>query len=225
MVEAVKKWKKKLSGIDKMSRIEKIAVSRQKADHALSMDTIIADLASNGEKKFFSDNSDNLFDIAAYLTWKATMDYRLELLKKLIPFNIQIYGDSDWRKLLPSASLKNNVNYYNELPYVYNGSAINFNATSFQMNTAVNQRVFDVAACGAFLLTDKQTDMEELFEVGKEAICYGDKDEIRDLVKHYLNHATQREAIAKKARARVLREHTYVHRLSDMISILRKQFN
>ena len=46
------------------------------------------------------------------------------------------------------------LNYYKDLPLLYNACKINFNATSLQMKEAVNQRVFDVPACGAFLLTD-----------------------------------------------------------------------
>ena len=82
------------------------------------------------------------------------------------------------------------LNYYKELPFFYNACTVNFNATSIQMGKAVNQRVFDVPACGAFLLTDHQESVEGLFEVGKEVVTYKDRGEIADLARFYLGMAT-----------------------------------
>ena len=45
-----------------------------------------------------------------------------------------------------------------DLPAVYADSKINLNITSAQLETSVNNRVFDVAATGAFLLTDHRAD-------------------------------------------------------------------
>jgi spore maturation protein CgeB len=42
-------------------------------------------------------------------------------------------------------------------------------------------------------------------------------DEIPPLVKHYLAHHDERQIMAARARARVLREHTYVHRMQTAL--------
>jgi spore maturation protein CgeB len=89
---------------------------------------------------------------------------------------------------------------------------------------AVNQRVFDVPACGSFLLTDHQKAIEELFEVGKEIVTYKNVEEIPELVRFYLNNPDAREKIAMKGRERVLKEHTYKHRLRKIIEIMRARY-
>ena len=92
------------------------------------------------------------------------------------------------------------------------------------MGKAVNQRVFDVPACGAFLLTDHQESIEGLFEAGKEIVTYRDPAEIPDLARFYLRDGSAREATAKKGRDRVLGEHTYRHRIDTMLRRLREVY-
>lgn len=101
---------------------------------------------------------------------------------------------------------------------------MNVNATSYQMVSAVNQRVFDAAACGAFLVTDHQPDMDELFDRGRETVCYADAAQAKDQVAYYLKHPKDRHEIAQRARRRVLGEHTYVHRLTRMIAVMKHEF-
>ncbi len=85
------------------------------------------------------------------------------------------------------------------------------------MNKAVNQRVFDVPACGAFLLTDHQESLGELFDIGKEVIVFDCPEDIPDLLRYYLKNPDKREKIALQGRERVLKEHTYQHRLKSII--------
>ena len=88
-------------------------------------------------------------------------------------FRRRIRGDAGWKGLVGGAfRLAPPLDYHKELPAFYNACTVNFNATNLQMGKAVNQRVFDVPACGAFLLTDHQESVEGLFEVGKEVVTY-----------------------------------------------------
>jgi spore maturation protein CgeB len=162
-------------------------------------------------------------DLEAALLWKATLEYRLTCVRELLPFEPVIYGDAGWRELLGNrVTLRPEVNYYDELPQVYGGTAINFNATSLQMKAAVNQRVFDAPAAGGFVLTDFREQLAELFEVGEEVACFGEPGEIGDLVRFYLQHPEVRETMTAKARSRVLAEHTYRHRVAAMLETMRR---
>ncbi len=168
-------------------------------------------------------------DISNYETavsWEATRVYRLERVIKLLPFNPLIVGDTYWSEIIDNKGSKYNqeLSYYDELPYLYNIVDINFNATSRQMKGAVNQRVFDVPACKQFLLTDFQMQLSELFEIGKEVMCYNDPDEIPGLVSYYLAHESERKRIAENGYNRVLRDHTYVSRVKEMVSIMRELY-
>ncbi|MFZ5452853.1 MAG: glycosyltransferase family protein [Thermodesulfobacteriota bacterium] len=164
-----------------------------------------------------------LTDLEAGVIWAATRDYRLSCVRQLACFQPTIYGDDGWQKLLgPSFRLGPIVNYYDDLPAIYGATAINFNATSMQMKAAVNQRVFDVPAAGGFLITDFKEQLAEVLEPGKESVCYHHPEEIPDLVRFYLEHPEARRQIAQRGQARVLREHTYRHRLQEMLAVLRR---
>jgi len=162
-------------------------------------------------------------DLEAGIIWAATRDYRLQCVRRLAPFQPTIYGDSGWQELLGrSFHLGPLVNYYSDLPSIYGATAINFNATSMQMKAAVNQRVFDVPAAGGFLLTDFKEQLAEVLEPGKESVCYHHPEEIPDLVRFYLRHSEARRQIVERGRARILQEHTYRHRLQEMLVVLRR---
>jgi spore maturation protein CgeB len=163
----------------------------------------------------------------AAVIWKATLLYRLSLIKTLEKYDTRIFGDQGWRLILHDSSIRlgQPLDYYKELPSFYNACKINFNATSRQMKEAVNQRVFDVPACGSFILTDYQESLEGLFEVGKEIIVYKSRDEIPELVKFYLDNPGERKAVAERGRERVLKEHTYKHRLQMIIDKMKGRYS
>ncbi|MBE0569818.1 MAG: glycosyltransferase [Deltaproteobacteria bacterium] len=183
-----------------------------------------ADAAMHGDERAAFDaltgKGKSEFEAAAL--WRATLLYRLSRLRALEEFRPFVRGDAGWKGLLNGKfRLGPQLNYYKELPSFYGACKVNFNATSVQMGTAVNQRVFDVPACGAFLLTDHQSSVEALFDVGEEVIAYRDLDEIDDLARFYLRNDAAREAVAGKGRSRVLREHTYRHRVGAIVRRLR----
>lgn len=158
------------------------------------------------------------------LTWEATRQYRTRCVQHILPFTPVLVGDKGWKHTLKGDLtwyLHPEVSYYENLPDVYLSSIINFNCTSKQMKGAVNQRVFDVPAAGAFVLTDWREQLEELFVPGKEVICYHEPEEIRELVGYYLNHPAERQKIVATARQRVLKEHTWDHRVKAMMDHLK----
>ena len=92
------------------------------------------------------------------------------------------------------------------------------------MKKGVNQRVFDVPACGAFLLTDYREALFELFEPEREAVCWREPKEAADMARYFLRHDSLRRRIAATARQKVLAEHTYAHRLETLVTQVRKDY-
>lgn len=160
-------------------------------------------------------------DVLALATWNATATYRTELLRALPPEALHLFGDDGWRHLMPRAAFHGSVDYGAALADVYGCSSISLNATSLQMPTAVNQRVFDVPASGGFVLTDHQSDLEELFDPGVNIVTYRSADELVALQERYRRDAVTRESILRAGRARVLDAHTFTHRIDRMIQHLR----
>ncbi len=171
-----------------------------------------------------SDNETRLAYETA-LTWEATRQYRNDCVRRILPFKPLIVGDEGWKIEFRHEPLQprylGTLSYYSELPHFYGQSKINFNATSKQMKGAVNQRVFDIPASGAFVLSDWRPQMERLFEPG-ELACYTQPEEIPALVRHYLNAPKEREKIITAARKRVLAEHTWDARLVELLNAMRQ---
>ena len=158
---------------------------------------------------------------------EASRLYRLRCVRELLPFAPAIAGDRHWLRALrgPAAwTWLRRLDYYEDLPALYMASKVNFNCTSAQMKGAPNQRVFDVPACGGFLLTDQRDQVAELFEPGREVVFYREPGEIGELVRHYLGNETARQRVAQAARARVLAEHTYEQRLTTLFAAARRIF-
>ncbi len=160
------------------------------------------------------------------VTWLSTLRYRLACVRGLLPFAPLIAGDPGWRELLPGDGWQPHpeLSYYEELPGFYPRSELNFNCTSLQMKGAVNQRVFDVPAAGAFLLTDRRRQMEELFEPGTEMAVYESPEEVPQAVQRWLDDPGGRARLASAGRRRVLAEHTYDHRLAALLARMDQTF-
>ena len=89
-------------------------------------------------------------------------------------------------------------------------------------NNANNMRLFEATGVGTMLLTDRKDNLGELFEIGKEVVTYASPEEAAELIHHYLIHPDEAQAIAKAGQARTLREHTYRHRMEELVPILEK---
>ena len=159
----------------------------------------------------------------AYAVHSATTRYRTMLLRRLLPHGLTFFGDPPgWEAIFGSGiTAKPDVHYFSETPAVYASSEVNFNATSLQMPTTVNQRLFDVPLSGGFLLTDRQEALSELFDEDEVALYEG-VDDVAEKALFYLARPAVCRKIAVKARQRVLAEHTYEQRMGELLRFLRR---
>jgi spore maturation protein CgeB len=81
----------------------------------------------------------------------------------------------------------------------------------------VNPRTFELAACGAFQLVDARVPLATMFRED-ELVTFRSPAELRQQITHYLAHPEDRAATAARARARVLAEHTFVHRVGRIFA-------
>lgn len=87
-------------------------------------------------------------------------------------------------------------------------------------NNANNMRLYEATGVGSLLLTDRKDNLGELFEIGKEVVAYSSQEEAAELIHYYLSHPDEAQAIARAGQARTLREHTYAHRMQELVPIL-----
>jgi spore maturation protein CgeB len=157
----------------------------------------------------------------SYIIHTASMLKRKMLIESLTPLGIELFGDPEGWHLLCGDNIvcHPDIDYRNTLASVYRGITLNINTTSCQMVSAVNQRVFDIPACGGFLLTDMQSDLLELFEKD-EVVRYDSLDELIEKITFFSEHPGERSLISSKARAHIIEEHTYTHRLQKMVNCI-----
>lgn len=106
---------------------------------------------------------------------------------------------------------------------VFNASTVNLNLHSWAGTGLdpdgdfVNPRTFELAACGAFQLTDRRALLPDVL-AADEVATVSSPDELPGAITRWLREPEQRLAMAAHARQRVLAEHTYAHRMRDLLS-------
>ena len=148
--------------------------------------------------------------------WIASRWKRVEYLKDVK--DLVVFGDPDWRRLLPKAQAKPPCLYYSELPEVFGKTKVNINVNNLQLISSVNQRVFDCPASGGFLLTEWSDDLDELFS--GEYPSFRGKEEFKDKLKYYEEKELERVKIVERIRRIVLSKHTYLHRALEILYIM-----
>ena len=150
---------------------------------------------------------------------EGTRRLRRDLVETLAPEGLMVRGDEAWQAI--ASQWGPELSYTGELAPFYRDCVVNLNSTSIQMATAVNQRVFDCPGAGGFLLTDDQTSLSELFDVESEVAVYNTLEEAGEQLRWFKERPEARNEIASRARKRILGEHTYRHRLEEMVTVLK----
>jgi len=78
----------------------------------------------------------------------------------------------------------------------------------------VRLRDFEVPMSGGFYMVEYMKELEEFFEIGKEIVCYGDREDLSDKIKYYLVHDNERETVRRAGHERCLRDHTWKKRFA-----------
>ncbi len=105
-----------------------------------------------------------------------------------------------------------------EVGCVYSQSRIVFNTS---IAGDVTMRIFEGTASGALVLTDSVANgLDELFRIGEELVTYQDDGDLLDKVAYYLAHQDEREKIAAAGQRRTANEHTYSHRVDQILGIM-----
>jgi spore maturation protein CgeB len=85
--------------------------------------------------------------------------------------------------------------------------------------TGANMRVFELAAVGTPQLSDAKADIARHFTPGREIVLYRSVAELRDQARALLADESLRRSLAAAARERALREHTWAHRLQELLTV------
>ena len=106
------------------------------------------------------------------------------------------------------------------MPKVFHLSKINLNMTIKPIQTGLPLRIFDIMGCGGFVMTNYQSEIEDLFEIGTDLETYASLDELIEKCDFYLKHDDIRTKIAQTGYNKVLNHHTYQHRITEMLKMV-----
>ncbi len=160
----------------------------------------------------------------------------IHFLLKNTNYQITLVGKG-WRNRLqkiwrnnPRVMIKDTWVEPQEISYYYNGASIVLNPhrshnflhnqnTSGIISESINNRTFDIVACGAFQLIEEKPNLRSFF-TEEEMVSYRDYEDCLRKVIAYMNDEEQRQIIAKKAQKIVIEQHTFYQRIKEMIDII-----
>lgn len=166
---------------------------------------------------------------------------RVRLIDQIAPFlaarETRIIGYL-WRRLRRYQSLKRHIRIAwisaDEAASYYNGAKIvinihrahddkvhNKNSRNIP-GLSINPRTYEIAACGAFQLTDVRQDLSDFYIPGVEIETYFSPKELVDKMVYYLHNEEQRKKMAIKGFMKTLEKHTYQNRLSQLLNVIFK---
>ena len=85
--------------------------------------------------------------------------------------------------------------------------------------TGANMRVFELAAVGTPQLSDAKADIARHFAPDREILLYHNVAELKERARALLADEPWRRGLAAAARERALREHTWRHRLEELLTV------
>ncbi|MFV0464548.1 MAG: glycosyltransferase [Lachnospiraceae bacterium] len=133
-------------------------------------------------------------------------------------FQFHLYTTSETSELSDIVNM-GPANTFTEMPLIFHQSKISLNTTSKAIRTGIPLRVFDIIACGGFVLSNYQPEIAEFFQLGSEIDCYGTMDELCEKASYYLEHDALRAEMAEAAYERLISEYTFPIRLSLLLNL------
>ncbi|HKR56752.1 MAG TPA: glycosyltransferase [Gemmatimonadales bacterium] len=87
--------------------------------------------------------------------------------------------------------------------------------------TNVKGRDFEIPGTGGGVyVTSFNPDLAQHFDVGREILCYRNRDEMVELILEALKRPEESREMARRARERCLREHRWLHRYRRLLEML-----
>jgi spore maturation protein CgeB len=144
----------------------------------------------------------------------------LQLLQQSAGINLKIWGSRpDWlQDRLPGRHMGRLVHGDEKVRAVLSAK-ICLNTLHYGEVNSLNCRAFEIAGCGGFQLVTRVSTLAEHFEPDSEVVTFGSVDELIEKVAYYLRHPAAASAIAERGRLRAHRDHTYEHRLTEILRI------
>lgn len=159
--------------------------------------------------------------------------YREAVLRAIADFDVVLWGPSWTPKpwswafyqilMNPLPQRRREHVWGGEVAKIYNAAKICLNIHHPQSEEGLNPRTFEILGAGGFQVVDYKRALVNLFDIGRELICYTSLDELRDLLRYYLQRPAERAEIARRGHERACREHSFYARVGTMLDYIRQE--
>ena len=105
-----------------------------------------------------------------------------------------------------------------EMMHVFATSKVNINILTIENRDTTNLRNFEIPAAGGFQLSERSSEILQLFDEDKEIVCFGCEDELKEKVDYYLKNEVERQKIARQGYQRLIScNHSIVDRAKQIL--------
>jgi spore maturation protein CgeB len=151
----------------------------------------------------------------------AAGEKRRDYVAALRDLAVEVWGDRGWNTPELADQYRGSAGHFVELNKIYTGTRVNVDVGRLYQMDIVTMRVFDVLACGGFLLAEKADALLEFFTPGVHLDVYADREELALKAAYYLRNPRHAARIAAQGRALVIEKHTVAERVAHMLATLR----
>lgn len=174
-------------------------------------------------------NGEKIYDVSFVGSFHSIHSSRVAFLESLYKHNIEInIWGPDVSSISAYSPIKKNYrgqSWGRDMYNIFYTSKIVLNHHGDIAPYANNLRLFEATGVGSMLVTDWKTNIQDLFDDKKEVVAYHAVEDCAELIHHYIEHEKEREAIALAGQKRTLGEHTYLHRMEELLEIVQRYFN
>lgn len=167
---------------------------------------------------YFAEQSDVI--LPAVLEKRMTILERKKLMCAVAEkdWDFKVYTNSDLLDYPHQLREANQgiVDYESQMPLVFHESRINLNLSLRSIHTGIPLRVLDIMACGGFVLSNRQPEIEEYFEIDREIVVFDSLEDCMEKIEYYLSHEEERAQIAKAGQEKVRKVFSYEHMLEKI---------
>lgn len=108
------------------------------------------------------------------------------------------------------------LDYIQQMPKVFACSKINLNPSLKIIQTGIPLRALDIMACGGFLLSNYQIELDEFYKDGVQMVQYESIEDAVEKAKYYLDHEDLRQKIARQGQMETLENHNMENCLKNI---------
>ena len=148
----------------------------------------------------------------------AAAEKRANYIANLGSLGVKVWGDDGWlRTEQYGVKYMGRAGHTFEINKIYSASSINVDINRLYQMDIIPMRVFDIMACGGFVLAEYSKELSNIFDIGKEVETYSTLDELVSKATYYLDHESEALEIAERGRDAVQKNHTISGRVKHML--------